>query len=70
MKKMTVGKFVENGLLKRGKLLILEDGDSLLIGDATLYCQDTTSDGGIGWDWGDDRVIVEVRDVNLFKGTQ
>ena len=61
--RITIGKFVESGRLKRGQLLALEDGSTILIGDATLYHKDSTNDGGIGWDWNDDRVIVSVREL-------
>ena len=66
---ITLGNWVKFGRLKPGQKLTLwfrNEKDlwktkDIFVGDCTPYCRPTTNDGGLGWDWEDDRYIIEVR---------
>lgn len=60
---MKMGNFVQAGLLEVGQLITFKNGEQIIIGNATMYHEDTTNDGGIGWDWNDAREILKVENL-------
>lgn len=69
---ITLGNWVKYGRLCPGQKLTLwwknkEDlwtTKFIYVGDCTPYCQPTTDDGGIGWDWEGaicKKYVIEVR---------
>lgn len=55
--------YLKSNKVRVGDFVKFTDGSTMLIGDATMYIQPTTSDGSIGWDWSSKPCTLEIEMV-------
>ena len=71
MKQTTLSKIFKSGdptkIVKQGTQIKFADGTSFWIGDATLYHEPTTSDGGIGWNLNSPLMKKEISEIKCFS---